>query len=361
MIFFRRFLFFFAISCIVFLESCSTTKNVAFSKESFVDGVYSYDFQRVTESVQTEVFFRLSNINYSQMMEKTHSGTSIEIKNRVFKIPEFADFIKINDDGTIFSPTNSSIFGKAFADGRIFWSGTFLMFDQIVQVSEIALVKFVPLESRFSSNMNGKYKTDDGDWEIAFELFDGVAKGDFGSFIVDKNGKFATQFKIELLKKENSDLSSATTAQFSANGNISADGKLVYRILSEDEDVIYNGSRVSQKIEIAEENFAETEIDKNAPDWFKEGVFESDGKLCACAKATAQNRETAKKIAEDTALAKIAAYNAMEKHTNSISFSENSAFSNEILNEFNAIKNYTTKEIFFDTKNRYAYVFLVCP
>lgn len=320
-----------AIAAAIALGSCATTGGAGgggaaeTAAAAFGDGVYSYDFERVVENVQTEAFYRSSGGSYTQATEKVAAGLAVVVKGRSFKIPELGDWLEIGEDGSVSSPTNPTVSGRALGDGRVLWSGTFSEFDQTVQITERAYVLPSAAESRAPSSLNGTYKTEPGDFEFGFSLRDGVGESDNGGFIiVGKDGKFHSLYRIEMTQEMNGSTRRNIILDFSAEGSIDGDGALAYRVSlgtaggagTGGSTLTYKGSRVSRSVPVGED-YATGETpepfrrDGDEPEWFRLGVEEKDGRLYACASQDAHDGGTARRIAVLTALAEIAAHRAI--------------------------------------------------
>ncbi len=363
--------------------SCVSSKNGGESGEDgksfFENGVYSYDFERVIENVQTESFYRASNVSYSMIQTKTEQGAAVIVRSRTFKIPELDDWLVIKDDGSIYSPTNSSVSGQATADGRIFWSGSFLQFDQVVRISEMALMLFVPKELRAPSAFNGSYKTEDGEWAISFSLLDGIAYADYGNFVVGNDGVFRSKFRMTIRQEVDGFLNSNTVAEFASEGKINDDASISYRVASgvnstsnfAENAQVFSGKRISQKVEM-EDNYGLMEIpenfedDKKSPKWFSFEIKKSNGKIFACARESAHDKHTAKNIAIASALAEISAYKAVEvcakTKISADDFGKNrTKLSEEIVLQSKSTQNFVVENEFFDEETQNAYVRVSVP
>ncbi|MBR1614828.1 MAG: hypothetical protein IJ673_05030, partial [Treponema sp.] len=132
------------------LFSCATGGKLL-SDTDFEDGIYSCSYERVTENVQTESLYLNSGMDYSLWQSAVMSGTAVEMSGRKFTQGGFYDDegrlsgleLTINADGTIFSEQNESVSGKAYSDGRIFWSGVVEEHGQKKFVTEYAYLRRV--------------------------------------------------------------------------------------------------------------------------------------------------------------------------------------------------------------------------
>lgn len=342
---FLKFIFF---SFSVFLIfSCGTTKNQISGIEItgiFDDGIYSYSFERITESVQTESLFRASGMGFLQIQSKISSGNAIILKNRQFVLPEFygkTEILTINEDGTISSPTNESISGKGLKDGRIAWTGTFEEHGQTVQISEYALMLPEYKNLLAPTNFNGKYKVklNKTFGELEFELKDGLAKSDVSTFTVNKDGEFRSHFSMKMIQKMGENTQANTLSEYSAFGKINADGSISYKMFSEtngnvetnSNSLAFTGTKIANVVN--DDNFKdsfetpEKINDKNRPKWFNFQPQFTKNTIIVCAKKAANDKQTAKKIALATALSEVVSQKAIDVKTE-LAINENTSSKN---------------------------------
>lgn len=342
---FLKFIFF--IFSVFLIFSCGTTKNQISEIEItgiFDDGIYSYSFERITESVQTESLFRASGMDFLQIQSKISSGNAIVLKNRQFVLPEFygkTEILTINKDGTISSPTNESISGKGLKDGRIAWTGTFEEHGQTVQISEYALMLPEYKNLLAPTSFNGKYKVklNKTFGELEFELKDGLAKSDVSTFTVNKDGEFRSHFSMKMIQKMGENTQANTLSEYSAFGKINADGSISYKMYSEtngnvetnSNSLAFTGTKIANVVN--DDNFKdsletpEKINDKNRPKWFNFQPQFTKNTITVCAKKAAKDKQTAKKIALATALSEVTSQKAIDVKTE-LAINENTSSKN---------------------------------
>lgn len=342
--------------CCAFLFSCATNAG-RISDSDFEDGIYSYSYERVTESVQAESLFLGTSGGYSLWQTQTTKGLAVQMQGKTFfeggfygddglpsEIP-----LSINPDGTIFSEANETVTGKATKDGRIFWSGIIEEHAQKFLVSEYALLTREYESSLAPSSLNGKYKVtlDKRYGELEFSLENGIAKSDVSKFIVDSNGEFRSHLSTKIIQKIGGEYQTGTLVDISSFGKINSDGKVSYKMYSGTSSSVdsssdsenagtlsFSGEKIVESAESAFENENSENSEKTSakkeesatnakkPSWFKNEVAESKGKLSSCASASAKGKSVARKIAITTALSKIASHKALSVKSETVSKNE---------------------------------------
>ena len=293
--------------CCAFLFSCATNAG-RISDSDFEDGIYSYSYERVTESVQAESLFLGTSGGYSLWQTQTTKGLAVQMQGKTFfeggfygddglpsEIP-----LSINPDGTIFSEANETVTGKATKDGRIFWSGIIEEHAQKFLVSEYALLTREYESSLAPSSLNGKYKVtlDKRYGELEFSLENGIAKSDVSKFIVDSNGEFRSHLSTKIIQKIGGEYQTGTLVDISSFGKINSDGKVSYKMYSGTSSSVdsssdsenagtlsFSGEKIVESAESAFENSAKTSAKKEEsaskvkkPSWFKNEMSENKGK-----------------------------------------------------------------------------------
>ncbi len=317
--------------------SCKTTEKATVSQELSkipADGIYTYDFQRVTEMVQSEFLYKNSGINYNLFQVASTEGCGVEIQSGRLLVPEFIDYpltIQISSDGKISSPENESLNGKILPDGRIFWHGFFQTRGQTYFLTESAVIGRKSAESLAPESMNGSYECD----AMHFVLKDGLAKSEFGSFTVDSNGEFKSDFSLKIIQNMNGQVNASTLANGHSAGKINADGSISFEISAgadsgiEGQEKKYavsgfksssstvfkqtSGPSISPAPEtenqVAREKkdqAMESSSKKNLPEWFSYTPVEKNGKLQICAWNSSKSKSVAKSMALAQALAELA-------------------------------------------------------
>ena len=341
------------------LFSCATN-DALLSDTDFEDGIYSCSYERVTESVQAESLYLSSGMDYSLWQSGTMSGTAVEMSGRKFTQGGFYDDegrlsgleLSIDADGTIYSEQNESVSGKAYTDGRIFWSGVVEEHGQKKFVTEYAYLSRVYETSLASSKLNGKYKAnlDRRFGELEFTLKNGIAESDVSKFIVDKNGEFRGRNSMKIVQKLGGESQANTILDVASYGKIDSDGKVTYKMYAgtssavdsadssnENGTLSFTGEKVATSAEenVRGEGAADSETSSaekktstqektnlqkpNFPPWYKNEVEERSGKLVSCAHASARGKSVAKNIALTTALSKIASHKALSVKSESSS------------------------------------------
>jgi len=324
------------------LFSCASSKINEFNDDAFEDGIYSYSFERLTESVQTESLYKSSGIDYSLMQSNISSGYAVVVRNRVIELPGFFKegktenlILKIEKDGSVYSPTNESISGKATNDGRIAWSGIFEEYEQSKLISEYALFSRQYENQLAPSSMNGSYKVEmNKDFgNLEFELQDGIAKNEFNYFIVDNNGEFRSRFSLKIIQKMNDMIQTNRLADYVSFGKINEDGCISYKMFPDangninnntnDEELkpfVFSGTKISNVIN--DDKFYDSskseiikEKDNSMPKWFSYRTVTKNNKIYVCAKKSAKSKETAKMIALTSALSQLATQRAIKIKT----------------------------------------------
>ena len=341
------------------LFSCATN-DALLSDTDFEDGIYSCSYERVTENVQTESLYLNSGMDYSLWQSSVMSGTAVEMSGRKFTQGGFYDDegrlsgleLSIDADGTIYSEQNESVSGKAYADGRIFWSGVVEEHGQKVFVTEYAYLSRVYETSLAPSKLNGKYKVnlDRRFGELEFTLKNGIAESDVSKFIVDKNGEFRSRNSMKIVQRLGGECQANTMLDVTSYGKIDSDGKVTYKMYAgtssaidsadssnENGTLSFTGEKVALSAEesVSDEGTSDSETSSaeekpsmqeksklqqpNFPSWYKNEVEERNGKLVSCAHASARGKSVAKNIALTTALSKISSHKALSVKSESIS------------------------------------------
>ena len=332
---------------ILLILAFTACQSAKIGKTEFDDGIYSYSFERVTEAVQTESLYLGSGMQYSYRVAKTSSGNAIIMEENRFSLPEFygkGEILEIGKDGKISSPTNETVRGNATTDGRISWTGTFTEHGQAVQITEYGLL-LEEFRNRLSpSSMNGKYSVKLGGMygDFDFTLVDGVATGENGIFCVNSDGEWRSRMSMKVIQSISGVSGANTMADVTTYGKIEPDGSVSYQMISGVNGVLsgadsrttsFSGARISTSVENAQKNSAEDgtlvperlESDRNAPKWFSRDVSEKNGKIAVCARQSANDRSTARKIAISTALAEISSVRALRVKSEISIDSEDSA------------------------------------
>ncbi len=333
--------------------SCASTDSVLteLPDSAFEDGFYDCSYERVTESVQAESLYIGSGMDYALWQTSTMSGTAVEITGRKFSHGGFYDDqeklsgieLTIRSDGSIFSEENASVSGRAYADGRIFWSGVVEEHGQKKLVTEYAYLRRVYETSLAPSSLNGKYKVnlDRRFGELEFTLNGGIAESDVSKFIIDESGEFRSRNSMKIVQKIGEQCQANTMVDVTSYGKIDSDGKVSYKMYAgtssavdsaassnENGDGIlsFTGEKVATSAESSSTSSSESSknsssstssskkqdfTSQNFPSWYKNEVEEKDGKLIACAYASANGKKVAKNIALTTALSKISSHKAL--------------------------------------------------
>ncbi len=357
--------FAFSIFILIFVSCASSQKGVF----DFSDGVFSYDFERVTENVQSETLYRAGGLFFSQLTSKNAKGFAVKVKNRAFKIPETDDFLSIKKDGSVFSPTNPSVFGKLLSDGRIFWSGSFSRFGQTVQISEMAFLSPISQKSLAPSRFDGEYKLEEGDFSICFSLKNGFASSDFGSFFVDFDGNFCISFVMSIFQGTSESESENAIARFFSKGNINADGSFFVSVFenradfeSEKEHARFFGKRVSLEVrDFSQKNEIESAKKENAPEWFSWKIEQIGERVVAFGAQTARDKKSAVRIAVMSALSSVFAFKAIEDCSKSALNQaeiggEKCVFRQTMFENAKSTQDYTILDEFFDENSMSAFV-----
>ena len=383
---------------LVLFFSCASVPSTRFPP----DGVYSYDFERYVDCIEATYIYKSYGMDAYQNILKKSWGNAVYIEGGSFVEPETRIVISISENGEVSSPENPSISGTYKKNGEFFFQGYYEENNQIQKIAVNGTLLFSKSENRASSAYDGDFTlTDNGTlrkqkvrvedglylWEYAEKQGD-----DFETWpvIVGADGSIDCGFEMTVRSgmKGLSDMLVSSTNR--SMGKVSPRGTIQLQTLTqtsgtgqvgESNTISYSGIRGTENFnQIQKENGSASKITEQfakskgkiqnpkketPPEWYADFIPNDAETLYGTARKTHDDKETALKIAEVTAVSQIKMYLSCEITSYSEgkkSLSQGKAGANEA-SFFNAVDTfsslsipYTVKNSAYDEKTKTAYV-----
>lgn len=315
-------------SCVSTPKKSKNANNVESSNANyFKDGIYNYSYIYTLESYDLS-----GGVEYNSKIDKNAYGQAVFIKESKFLEPEFNFSISINEDLSVFSKENNTLFGTAQKDGRIYFSALVEQNGKIYLLTEHCLLLWNGTgEESVYKKYNGKYCLQNyANEQLEFDVSGGVYKGKFNGTI-NSDGTFyngyvqTSKTSIEIAGQK---MNSYIVIDYKEEGKfIEGGGLQLSSILSTNNGFgknqtknVYSSTSVSSIGKETSESllwnksssniYSSYKPSKNMPAWY-DFKIKSDGKYYyVCAMASKDDKETAIQIAKIYALAQ---YSEMQK------------------------------------------------
>ncbi|WP_191017057.1 hypothetical protein [Treponema zioleckii] len=363
-------------TCMFFFGCASVSSSDGTVAEGFLaDGAYFYEFERITELVQSETLYKASGVDYSLLQVENASDEAIFVKENSFLEPEFFEdlALKIDSKGNIFSPTNPTVSGKySDDDGAVLWSGIFSQRGQNVMIIEEGFLVKVEQEYSAPKSLEGKYEISYNGEKFDLLFKDGIAfSNELGMFIVGSEGGFSSSYKVKIERVTDKTKDTYIPKNSFTHGKLKEDGTIEIeisnaytkinlsgkKILDADisgEDSAQGSSLKKLRAIVSQSKDKKATTEEGKPEWFNEKTSFDGKKLTVSAKGNAKDKKTAAKIAEYTAAAQLAAQKTINvrksKQNEEKSLLE--VFRSQILNE----ESYKTENFFADKATKTFYI-----
>ena len=393
-----RLLFFFSTLALILFFSCASVPSARFPS----DGVYSYDFEKYVDCVEAVFAYKSYGMDAYQNICKKSWGNAVYMRAGSFVDPETRIVISISESGDVTSPENPSISGTYKRNGEFFFQGYYEENNQIQKIAVSGTLLFSKSENRASSAYDGDFTlTDNGTlrkqavriedglylWEYAEKQDD-----DFETWpvIVGADGSIDCGFELTVRSGVKGLTDMLVSSANQSLGKVSADGTIQLQTLTqtsgtgkagESNTVSYSGIRGTENFnQIQKEKGTPSKITErlakskdriqnpkkeNPPEWYSDFIPNDSETLYGTARKTHDDKETALKIAEVTALSQIkmqlsceiTSYSEGKKSlTQGKSDASEASFFNAVDTFSSLAIPYTVKNRAYDEKTKTAYV-----
>ncbi len=362
-------------TCMFFFgcASVGTPKDKA-NKVSVPDGAYFYDFERITELVQSETLYKAAGMDYSLLQSERATNIPVFVEENEFLVPEFPEdlALKIDEKGNIFSPVNPTVSGKFLESGAIIWSGIFRQREQNVMIIEEGTLYDIEPDYYAPKSLEGKYEISYKEQKFDLLFKDGIAfSNELGMFIVGSEGGFSSSYEVKIERVTDKTKDTYIPKNSFTHGKLKEDGTIEIEISNAYTKINLSGKKILDADISGEDSAQESSLkklraivsqskDKKAtteegkPEWFNEKTSFDGKKLTVSAKGNSKDKKTAAKIAEYTAAAQLAAQKTINvrksKQNEEKSLLE--VFRSQILNE----ESYKTENFFADKATKTFYI-----
>ncbi len=361
----------------MFLFGCASadTPKEKASDVSLPNGAYFYEFERITELVQSETLYKAAGVNYSLLQTESATNIPVFVQENEFLVPEFPEdlALKIDSKGNIFSPTNPTVSGKySDDDGAVLWSGIFSQRGQNVMIIEEGFLCDVEPAYYAPKSLEGKYELDYQGDKFYLIFKDGIATSkELGSFIVGSEGGFSYSYKVKIERTTDKTKDTYIPKNSFTHGKLKEDGTIEIEISNDYTKINLSGKKIPDADISGEDSAKESSLKKlraiesrskdekataeeGKPEWFNEKTSFDGKKLAVSAKGNAKDKKTASKIAEYTAAAQLAAQKTIRVRdlTENDEKSLLEVFKSQILKE----EDYKTENFFAEKATKTFYI-----
>lgn len=369
------------------------------------DGVYSYDFERYVDCVEITAMYQAYGMEAFQTIQKTSWGNAVYMQDGSFVEPETRIQLSVSPTGAVTSPDNPSISGKLKRNGDLFFQGYYEENSQTLKITINGKLLRLKDKAHASKAYDGDFiLTDSGSgrrqkvrienglytWE-----YEDKADDDFETWpvIVGADGKIDCGFEMTVHTGVKGLSDMLVSSSNRSMGKVEPSGIIQIQTLTqnygtgqsvESETITFSGSRGAENLgQISKENDDSQIIRKlkarknkkqnqpkeNPPEWYSDFIPNDEVFIYGSARKSHEDRTTALKIAEITAVSQIkssllqdfTSYTSAEK-----SMTQNDGSSKTDSQFFRAVESFSTLQIpytvrnsFYDEKTQTAYV-VVC-
>ncbi|MGN0729900.1 hypothetical protein [Treponema sp.] len=376
--------------------SCASVQSANFPP----DGVYSYDFEHYVDCIEAVYIYKSCGMDAYQNMQKKSWGNAVLMQGGLFVEPETGILISISQKGAISSPENPSFSGTYKKNGDFFFQGYYEENNQINKISVSGKLLFSDKKDRASSSYDGDFiLTDNGTarkqkvkienglyiWEYAEKQDD-----DFETWpvIVSADGAISCGFEMTVQSGIKGFSEMLVSSICETIGRVGKDGTIGLKTLTrnygtgqsgEDSVISYSGIRGTENFNQIQKARAENSKiteklmkskgriqnpkKENPPEWYSDFIPNNERFLYGTARKTHDDKDTALKIAELTAVSQIKSYLAQNVASYTEAQKSMSQGSRGASSFFSAIDSfsfinlpYTVENSVYDEKTKTAYM-----